>query len=351
MLTKIRGALRWLVDSYVIFVVIGLVVGGALAPAAMEVTGGPDGTIAIVRVDGTINGGQLASYTQMMQRAREEADAVVVVANSGGGSSVASEGMYLQTKRTAAEIPVVASVDAAAASGAYFTILPAEQIYVKPSSVVGSVGVIASPPPEAEPTGLVATSGPDKLTGGSGRPFYYTLESIQRAFLNAVFEQRGDRIRVSRARVERATTFVGLEAVELGIADAIGDRQRAVDKAAELADLDRPRVVVYGPRGGERTYLTRSTYLASKYDRKRMTDLDTFYGESSGYPTFLMVPASLVDGDRRVVAAGTAGGSPASSTTAGAASPGRTNGSATAPGSTDAGANRTAERLAPGGGR
>ncbi|MFC7135516.1 S49 family peptidase [Halobaculum litoreum] len=75
--------------------------------------------------------------------------------------------MYLQAKRTAAAKPLVASVDATAASGAYYTIAPADAVYVKPASVVGSVGVLATLPQELEPNDVVGTTGPNKLSGAT----------------------------------------------------------------------------------------------------------------------------------------------------------------------------------------
>jgi protease-4 len=323
MRTQLRAAYDWSVETYLLFVVAGLVVGAAIAPVAMQATGGPDGTVAVIQVQGSIDGEQATRYRADMRRARQEADAVVVVVNSGGGSASASEAMYLQTKRTAEEVPVVASVDAAAASGAYFTIAPADHIVVKPASLVGSVGVLSTTPPEVEPTDQVATSGPDKLTGGSGRGFFYQLRTVQRAFLNAVFEQRGDRIRISRTEVARGSLFVGSNAVRLGLADEVGDQEQAVATAAARAGLDRPRVVVLGPEDAERTFFLRSAYLASAAEDKRMIDPGRYTDRRTGVPTFMMVPAGLLGEDAPVVsAAGDAPGgtaAPNASTTDGGA--------------------------------
>lgn len=300
--TRLRRAVEWSVETYLLFVVVGLLVGAAVAPAAMEATGGPDGTVAVVEVQGSIDGEQATRFRMDMRKARQEADAIVVVANSGGGSAAASEAMYLQTKRAADEVPVVASVDAAATSGAYFSIAPADRIYTKPTSLVGSVGVVSPVPPEAEPNGLIGSSGPDKLTGGSGRGFYYQLRTVQQAFLNAVFEQRGDRIRLSRAEVARGSIFVGSNAVRLGIVDEIGDHEQAVATAAARAGLERPRVVVFGPEDAERTFFLRSTYLASAAEDKRMVDPDRYYADQAGVPTFMMIPAGVLGDDVTVVA-------------------------------------------------
>ena len=126
MLERIRSAFAWTVDTYVLFIVLGVLLGLAVAPAAVQLSAGPDGTVAVVPIQGSIDGQQSAQYQSMMAEAQSEADAVVLVANSGGGSAAASEEMYIQTLRTSERMPVVAAVDGGALSGAYFAIAPAD---------------------------------------------------------------------------------------------------------------------------------------------------------------------------------------------------------------------------------
>ncbi|WP_299331545.1 S49 family peptidase [Haloplanus sp.] len=295
MANRIRGLLRRIARSYVLFVVIGVVVGLALAPVAWNATSS-DGTVAVVPVAGAIDGGTAAGVTSMLQQARSDPDveAVVLLVNSGGGGAAASEEMYLQTKRTAGEMPLVTSVDAAAASGAYYTIAPSDHIYAKPSSTVGSVGVLATTPQALEPTGLVSTTGPNKLTGGDEREFNYILESLGNAFIGAVFEQRGDRLELSQSEVEQARIYSGTQAVQNGMADSIGGRQAAVEHAAEEADLDNYDVRVMRP-GGTTRFLSRSNYVSSNASDKEMVSAEYLYGEDTTEPVFLMVPASYLD--------------------------------------------------------
>jgi protease-4 len=294
MANRIRGLLRRIARSYVLFVVIGVVVGLALAPVAWNASSS-DGTVAVVPVAGAIDGGTAAGVTSMLQQARSDPDveAVVLLVNSGGGGAAASEEMYLQTKRTAGEMPLVTSVDAAAASGAYYTIAPSDHIYAKPSSTVGSVGVLATTPQALEPTGLVSTTGPNKLTGGDEREFNYILESLGNAFVGAVFEQRGDRLELSRSEVEQARIYSGTQAVQNGMVDSIGGRQAAVERAAEEADLDNYDVRVMRP-GGTTQFISRSNYVSSNAPDKEMVSAKYLYGEDTTAPVFLMMPASYL---------------------------------------------------------
>ncbi|WP_248895962.1 S49 family peptidase [Haloplanus halobius] len=298
MASRSRALLSWIARSYVLFVAIGVVVGLALAPVAWNATSS-DGTVAVVPVAGTIDGGTAAGVSSMLQQARNDPDvkAVVLLVNSGGGGAAASEELYLQTRRTAAEMPLVTSVDASAASGAYYTIAPSDHIYAKPASTVGSVGVLATTPQQLEPTALVATTGPNKLTGGDEREFNYIVESLGNAFINAVYEQRDDRLDLSRSEVEQARIYSGTQAVRNGMVDSIGGRQAAVERAAAEADLDRYDVRVMRPDGTVR-FLSRSNYIASTAPDKEMVSATYLYGENTTEPVFMMVPASYLDAPR-----------------------------------------------------
>jgi len=295
MASRIRALLARIARSYVLFVVIGLVVGLAVAPVAWDATSS-EGTVAVVPVSGTIDGSTAAGVSSMLQQARADPDvkAVVLLVNSGGGGAAASEELYLQTKRTTNEMPLVTSVDASAASGAYYTIAPSDHIYAKPASTIGSVGVLATTPQELEPTDLVATTGPNKLTGGDDREFNYILESLGNAFVGAVFEQRGDELSLSRSELEQARIYSGTQAVQNGMADSIGGRQAAVEHAASEAGLDSYDVRVMRPDGTAR-FLSRSNYVASTAPNKTMVSASYLYGESPSGPVFLMVPASYIE--------------------------------------------------------
>jgi protease-4 len=305
-----RNLVGRIARSYVTFIVIGLVVGALLAPVAYDATSTTTGgTVAVVPLDGTIDGLAADAVIASLERARNDPDvkAVVIVSNSGGGGASASEELYMEVKRTADQMPVVASVGSSAASGAYYTISPAERIFVKPSSVVGSVGVVATAPTEVEPIDVVATTGPNKLSSDD-REFYYLLDSLGNAFLDAVFTQRGDRIELTREEVKQARIFSGLQAVENGMADEVGGTTDAAAHAANLADLDRydTRVIRSSPNA---RFLSKANYVASSAPNKEMVSPEMFVADPGGPPTFLMLPASYVEAaaDDAAAASTTAG--------------------------------------------
>lgn len=305
--------------SYALYVALGVVVGVIAAPVFAGAVGqdGADGTVAVIPVEGEIDGDTAADVSAALAEARsnESIDAVVIVANSGGGGAAASEEMYFAVKRTAASgTPVMATVDAAAASGAYYTIAPAERIFVKPASNVGSVGVLAQLPDDIEPNELVGASGPNKLSGSDTREFLTILDSLQTAFVNAVIQQRSDSLTLSRSDVEQARIYSGGQAVQNGMADEIGDRQAAIQAAAEEAGLDSYSVRVLEPDNGTTTFVSRSAYMASDDDAKRLVSANRVLANDTGGPVFLMVGGVYLSDSNEVVSASAVNTSAANAT-------------------------------------
>lgn len=112
-----------------------------------------DPTVAIVRLQGVIAGGQRGTLNDraladVIEKAftRGKPVAVALEVNSPGGSPVQSSLIGARIRRLAAEkdVPVIAFVEDVAASGGYWLAAAADEIYADPSSVVGSIGVISA---------------------------------------------------------------------------------------------------------------------------------------------------------------------------------------------------------------
>lgn len=284
--------------SYVLVVVVGLVIGLQVAPFLVSVGTDPFvGTVAVVPLFGTIDGTTSTAVTAQLARAREDPsiDAVVLHVNSGGGLASASEEIYMAVDETAQEMPVVVVTEGGALSGAYYAAVGGDVIFAKPASSLGSVGVISVLPPDIAPLDDVVTTGPDKLTGNDRRESFHRIDTIQRAFVGAVFEQRGDEIEVSREEVSHASIYSGAQAVEYGLADRFGTLDDAVEEAADRAGLSYYDVEVVEPDGAAQ-FLTQSTYLASSsQDKQRISPMYlTGTPETNVAPTVLMVPPSVV---------------------------------------------------------
>lgn len=289
----VRAGLR----SYIIIVALAIITGMVLMPAAIDVASGPDGSIAVIPVDGTIDGQSATEIGDMLEEAREDDDieAVTLVINSGGGTAVASEELYMEIQATADEMPVVSVVQSSAASGAYMLAAPSDQLYVKPSSMVGSIGVLVQIAEDPGPTEGLITTGPDKIRAQDERGWMYQLDALQNSFLEIVESHRGDALELTREELAQAKIYVGLEAVNYGLADDIATLDDGVEQAAEMADLEDYDTHVMN-RTDEVSFLTRSTYVASNAANKSMVD-PTYFGmdPSEGeLANFWMIPQDVI---------------------------------------------------------
>lgn len=288
--------LRRLGRSYLPVIVIALVVGALLAPVVIESTASGPSEVAVVPIAGTIDGPNEQRISAQLTRAQEDPDieAVVLLVSSGGGSAVSSEELYLQVSRTAEEMPVVASVDAGALSGAYYAVAPSDAIYAKPASSVGSVGVIAPLPQDVDPNDQLATTGPDKASPDDRRAFLYRIEEIKNAFVNSVYEHRGDRLELERDELSEAGTYVGTEAVRLGLVDRVGGREQAIARAAQEAGLEEYAITTLRGEGTVR-FVAQSNYVASTAPDKELVSPSYLTGGDTAATragTYLAVPPS-----------------------------------------------------------
>lgn len=284
--------------SYIVIVLVGVVIGLQVAPVVSELATQPvAGEVAVVTLSGGINGANAASVAERLQQARQDPDveAVVLRINSPGGGAAASETIHLAVKRTAARMPVVVSVDSLAASGGYYAAAAGDEIFVKPASLVGSVGVFFVAPRPIAPLDRLITTGPNKLTGADHREWSYKVEAIRRAFVGAVLEGRGDQLELSPQELSYAKLYTGAEAVDNGLADHIGGLEAAVRRAAELANLARWNVETFAYTGTV-TFVTRTAYVSSTAEQKELVSPRYFIAppNQSAAPTVVMLPPSVV---------------------------------------------------------
>jgi protease-4 len=199
----------------------------------------PKPQVGIVRLSYEI--GSLSSYeiTEQLKYAREHpaVKAVVLVINSPGGSAAFSEELFLDVLQTRERLPVVASIDLLAASGAYYMAAAADEIYAKPTSSVGSVGVIASLPGDVFIDEDLLTTGPYKAFGGTRDGYVRQIERAKFAFLDAVQVGRGERLKIEPETLSRAEIYTGVQALEYGLIDGLTSGEEAMRRAAELAGL------------------------------------------------------------------------------------------------------------------
>jgi len=221
--------------------------------------------VAVIRLQGTIaaagrtGGLNDATLAPVIERAfrKGRPRAVALVINSPGGSPVQSSLIAARIRRLAGDkkIPVHAFVEDVAASGGYWLATAADDIWLDPSSVVGSIGVISAGfgfPDLMARHGIerrVHTAGASKSFLDPFRPekpedvarLTAILEPIHAAFKAQVAARRGARLATDRD-LFTGEVWVGSQAVGPGLADGIG---HLLPKLKELYG-DKVRLAPYG---------------------------------------------------------------------------------------------------------
>ena len=130
------------------------------------------------------------------------------------------------------EIPVVAVIDQLGASAAFRIALGTNYIYVKPASLVGSVGTAFRLPAGESIDERSYTTGPHKQTGSSTELYLEKLGLLHQEFVNSVIAERGEKLKMDTQSLSTGAVYVGLEALEYGLVDEIGSSNEAIKKAA-----------------------------------------------------------------------------------------------------------------------
>lgn len=227
------------------------------------------GAVAVIKLDGTISdatvtprkGGRENVYAQLRRAERDrQVKAVVLRVNSPGGSATASQALYDQIRRVRASgKPVVVHFTDIAASGGYYVGAAGDRIVAQPATITGSIGVILT---SLDTRGLeekvgvrqrVIKSGPYKDILSASRDITPEERAILEDLINDTLDQFVKAVaegrRLPEAEVRRIADgriISGADALNLRLVDELGDQERAVRLAGELAGIGgEPRVVLY----------------------------------------------------------------------------------------------------------
>ncbi|MDO4427706.1 MAG: signal peptide peptidase SppA [Moraxella sp.] len=257
-----RKARRWniffklLTFAYVIFALLMLGKGCSTANTAAMPMGATEPHLAVVDVDGVISSGTPANAGDVVDALTEafeseNSKAVALNINSPGGSPVQSDEIWQAVMDLKAEHPdkkVYAVIGDIGASGAYYIASSADEIWVNPSSLVGSIGVIMS---SYNIEGLLEKMGVEDRTLTAGeykdilsmsRPITEAervhmqalLDTTHQNFIDAVMKGRGDKLKnPEENKLFSGLFWTGKQSVELGLADKLGGMSQ-LEKSLEL---------------------------------------------------------------------------------------------------------------------
>jgi protease-4 len=199
--------------------------------------------IAVVKIDGVIADGELASASNIntgLRRAFEDKNAVAIMLaiNSPGGSPVQAGYVYDEIKRLRAKYPdkkVYAVIADIGASGAYYIAAAADAIYADQASLVGSIGVISA---SFGFTGLMEKLGVERrlFIGGENKamldpfsPLQARQQKLWQTLIDQTHQQFIARVKAGRGNklADEPLLFSGMvwtgeQALKLGLIDGLG---------------------------------------------------------------------------------------------------------------------------------
>jgi protease-4 len=249
-------------------IVLGLRFSG-VGPGALG------GHIAKLRISGVITGDD-ETISALRAIGKSSARGLILAIDSPGGTTEGSERLYEEIRRVAADKPTVAVVGAVGASGAYIAALAADRIFVRQTSIVGSIGVLAQYP---NVSGLLdklgvkyesIKSSPLKAAPNGFEPTSDAARAAIAALIDDSFSWFKDLVRERRklsddelARVDDGRVFTGRQSIPLKLADALGGEREAMDwlSSAKAVPKNLP-LRDYSPGAGFTGFRLRSMVSA-----------------------------------------------------------------------------------------
>jgi len=238
--------------------------------------------IAIVDVSGVLRAGgsgdgffssdsSVVDLTRKLAVAAEDSsvEAVILRVDTPGGGVTASDIMYHELKkfREEEDIPVYVSMQTVAASGGYYISMAADKVYATPTTVTGSIGVIAAFP---EARGLMdkigfdmnaITSGPNKDAGAFYKDMSYEDRALYQAlvddmygkFVKVVDEGRPNLDEAKVRELADGRVYTADQALEAGLIDGVAYLDEVVESIEDELDLGKARVVIIKRSGNDST--------------------------------------------------------------------------------------------------
>ncbi|MBF6597344.1 MAG: signal peptide peptidase SppA [Fermentimonas sp.] len=228
-----------------------------------------ENTIAILYANGNITSGTGSSGIQdkylvnEIEKLRNDDDikAVVFRINSGGGSAYASEQIWKAIEDLKAEKPVIVSMGDMAASGGYYIACNANSIVAQPTTITGSIGIFGMIPNLEGTTEKIGIHTETVKTnefadfGNLTRPFNEKEKQLMQNYVEAGYDLFLTRCAEGRnmdketlAQYAEGRVWTGNQAKEIGLVDELGGLERAIEIAAEMANLGKSYVIFEYPK-------------------------------------------------------------------------------------------------------
>lgn len=288
--------------------------GGRSDYGEMQLRKGSSRKILVLDIEGVINGGGESSgffasestvvqVTEKLRKAEKDSNikAVVIRMDSPGGGVTASDIIYREVLRfkEKTKIPVYVSMLDVAASGGYYISMAADQVYASPTTVTGSIGVIAMFPQVAglgDKIGVgmeVIKSGQNKDMGA----MWHKMAPEERAIMQSVIDEMynkfttivaANRTDLSMEKVRELADgriYTGQQALDNGLVDGIMYLDEVIDLAAKENGGGKPRVVMYRKTSAElaETYYVSSNVPSPQASQNNVTQFNMMNVNAGGF--------------------------------------------------------------------
>jgi protease-4 len=211
------------------------------------VDGGGDGVLGARQ--------EIASHTLVSALRAIAADdsvkAVVLRVDSGGGSAQASELIWREVVALDKKKPVIVSMSDVAASGGYYISSGAHKIYALEDTLTGSIGVVGG---KLALAGAAQKVGINTFPMGRGKhatmmasiaPWNTEETRIIQSTMDSVYKEFVGRVATGRhmtpeqvGKIAEGRVWTGAHAKEIGLVDAIGGLDAAIEEASKLAKVE-----------------------------------------------------------------------------------------------------------------
>lgn len=261
----------FIIGFYTALIVINTQPGPAVS---VYEDGDPTERIAIIPAVGLIDDGLAEFVRQAVKDAIEDDSikAVVVRVDSPGGAVTASDEISHHFKRLKEKrgVPIIASYGDMAASGGYYVSAMADHIIVQPTTITGSIGVIAQAITMQElmeeklgikAEVITSTRSTEKdVANNMFRQWTDRDRDVLRNMMDKMHDQfvdvvaEGRKSVLDRQQVVSLATgkvFTGQEAIDAKLADEMGYIEAALAEARKRGGFkaSQPQVVIYEQRG------------------------------------------------------------------------------------------------------
>ncbi|MCB2155653.1 signal peptide peptidase SppA [bacterium] len=219
--------------------------------------------VAIIDVSGVLTSGgasesffgsdsSVVSLTKKLDVAREDkhVKAIILRVDSPGGGVTASDIMYRELMRFKQErdIPIYVSMQNLAASGGYYISMAGDRIYAHPTSITGSIGVIAMFPEvkglmdmagvkmNAIRTGEMKDAGAfyDHMTDAERELYTDVIQDMYSQFLAVIEKNRTNLTHDELLAAADGRIYTAKQALDKGLIDGVA----YLDEVIEMAKKD-----------------------------------------------------------------------------------------------------------------